>query len=270
MPLVSINHKPWKIYTLSSELTGEVRYVGVTTNAKVRLSLHLSRARNNKTKTHKDNWIRSLLASNINVIMTEIESGQGPTWQEREQYWIAHYRGTGADLTNATDGGDGTIGRTLSDEHKAQISTKSKERRDSPETRMKKSMALKGRSTGPLSEETKKKLSAAHKGRVKSEQEILNISMASKNAIANGTKIMPVALGSKRSSDVRNKISIANKGRVQSQEEIEKRKLTIKTKRENGTLVARKLSPGERQVISERKRQWWIRWHEERKRSNNS
>ena len=244
MSIDSINHKPWKVYTLSSELNGEVRYVGVTTNAKVRLSLHLSRARNNVTKSHKDNWIRSLLALNINVIMTEIESGHGPTWQEREMFWIAHYRATGADLTNATDGGEGTIGSTLSDEHRAKISARSKARRDSPETRMKKSRALKGRSTGPLSEETKKKLSTAHKGRVKSEQEILNISLASKRAIANGTKIMPVPLGSKRSADFCNKVSIANKGR--------------------------KFSPEHCRAISESKRQWWARWHEEHKRSNNS
>ena len=42
------------------------------------------------------------------------EKGRGTGWQDAERAWIAKYRTTGEYLTNLTDGGDGTPGKTPS------------------------------------------------------------------------------------------------------------------------------------------------------------
>jgi hypothetical protein len=102
------NSRPWEIYTLGDPRTSQVRYVGVTFRKKARYREHLSRAVTG-SKTHRDCWIRSLIASGVRPLYEVIESGAGDGWQEAERRWIAHYRPL-ADLTNSTEGGDGAPG----------------------------------------------------------------------------------------------------------------------------------------------------------------
>jgi predicted GIY-YIG superfamily endonuclease len=51
------------IYTLSCPLTNDIRYIGQSTNPKVRYRRHISDSK--KRKDHKSNWIRSLLNKNM-------------------------------------------------------------------------------------------------------------------------------------------------------------------------------------------------------------
>lgn len=103
-----MNNRHWKIYTLSDPRTEKVRYVGVTFRGKARYNEHLSRAVTGG-KTHRDCWIRSLIAAGLRPTYQILEEGQGDGWQAAERRWIAHYREV-SELVNHTDGGDGAPG----------------------------------------------------------------------------------------------------------------------------------------------------------------
>lgn len=112
-----MDQRPWEIYALLDPRTEAVRYVGWSFDSKRRLKGHLR----DKSKTHKACWIRSLLALGLEPKMTILETGTG-NWASQERWWIAKSRFYGADLTNATDGGDGVSGMIWSDEAKQRAS----------------------------------------------------------------------------------------------------------------------------------------------------
>jgi len=95
------------IYVLIDPRDNQIRYVGKTNNIKTRLTEHCT-PRNLKNNTYKVNWIRSVLNYNLRPILKVIEQCDESNWQEREIYWIKYYRDLGYDLTNATEGGEGT------------------------------------------------------------------------------------------------------------------------------------------------------------------
>lgn len=169
----------WEIYTLSDPRTQEVRYVGVTTRRRKRYLDHVSAA-NRGGKTHRDCWIRSLLAQGHIPVYQTIERGTGGGWQEAEQRWIATYRGP-FDLTNLTDGGDGITGYVPTPELRQKWSRQRAGvkypphrvpgmlgKKHTPETIEKIRAAGLGRK---LSEEAKQKISKKHKGRTLSEEQ---------------------------------------------------------------------------------------------------
>ena len=103
------DRREWYIYVLRDPRNDEVRYVGFTTDVGKRFRVHISEATRGIAKSHKNNWIRSLLNLDLQPVMKVIERGIGE-WQSVEMYWIRHYRMQGARLTNSTDGGEGTLG----------------------------------------------------------------------------------------------------------------------------------------------------------------
>lgn len=93
--------------------------MGKTTNLSKRLLAHLNRAKN--CKQHCSNWINSLQKENLLPIMSVVEITNNESWQDREKYWIAHYRHL-YDLTNFMEGGQGgasygRLGKKNSIEH---------------------------------------------------------------------------------------------------------------------------------------------------------
>lgn len=159
--------RSWEIYTLSDSHSGSVRYLGVTTiGVKHRFAVHLSKARTGIT--HRDKWIRSILARGDRPVFSVIESGFGDQWKLRERYWISHMRNSGVMLTNLTDGGDGRVGYVRSPEDRARQSaaqmgnTRRLGMSHTPETRAKMGASQKGHS---VSIETRTKISAASRGR---------------------------------------------------------------------------------------------------------
>lgn len=138
------------IYTLSDPVSGDVRYVGKTIKTlKARLQIHVAHAKRGN-KTHRCNWIRSLIAQGLAPIIDEIEVVDDTArWADRETHWISKFSSEGARLTNATAGGEGSHGYIQTAEQRA-----------------KRSASLKGRA---ISEEWRAKLSAAAKGRKISE-----------------------------------------------------------------------------------------------------
>lgn len=149
----------WFIYVLIDPRTDEVRYVGWAFNVRQRWHTHVSSAP--RTRSHKANWIKQLLALGLRPVYQIIEQGTGD-WQEAEQRWIAYYRAQGARLTNMTDGGDGTPGLYPSQETRDKMSRAHAGRKMSPEAIAKTAAAIRGRKQSP---EHIAKLSATRKGK---------------------------------------------------------------------------------------------------------
>lgn len=91
------------IYALIDPFNREVRYVGKSNDPARRFHDHCSLDGSNP---HKDAWLRSVLHRGRLPYMRVIEECYQDAWQERERFWIAHYRAAGR-LTNILDGGDG-------------------------------------------------------------------------------------------------------------------------------------------------------------------
>ena len=176
------------IYVLYAESSpAVVRYIGRTRadTPDKRFKMHIKNASDDARKTHVYNWIRSVLSSGGTVCVRSIELIENyEESADREKHWIAFYREQGHDLTNLTDGGEGTVGlrreylphsvearennrkaqlgKILTEEHKKNIGKGNLGRVVSEETRKK----IRNSNIGKKrSEETKKKISESKKGK---------------------------------------------------------------------------------------------------------
>jgi len=94
------------IYALVDPRDGRHRYIGKADNPVLRLQKHLQPKRLSG-KTHKEVWLRSVLASGQSPRMEILASVKKTEWEIAEKYWIAYFSAYGEDLTNSTLGGDG-------------------------------------------------------------------------------------------------------------------------------------------------------------------
>ena len=167
--------------------------------------------------------------------------------------------GTGI-LHNRTDGGEGRSGSILSEETKRKISNANKGEKNyhygkslSEETKIKLSEAHKGKT---LSEETKRKMSESRKGRIVSEETRKKQSESNK--------------GKTRSEESRKKMSESQKGRIVSEETRKKLrgiprsqevkdKISEAKKGENHYLYGKSLSEETKTKISkaQKGKKWW-------------
>lgn len=100
--------------------TNEIRYVGKTVQSLAkRLGAHIHNSA--EKRTHRDCWIAGLLMAGSRPTIEKIDVA-GDDWADKERYWIKFYRDAGADLTNRTDGGEGSLGMEVSVETRAIIS----------------------------------------------------------------------------------------------------------------------------------------------------
>lgn len=95
------------IYALVDPRNQRIRYIGKTSNAERRLYEHIAEGR--RPSTHRTRWINQLTRAGIEPILIELEEVTQENWQERERFWIQHYKQEGHSLTNGTDGGDGIV-----------------------------------------------------------------------------------------------------------------------------------------------------------------
>ena len=107
------------VYGLVNELDADalIFYVGITTKPlPARLHAHINEAkRDTSKKSHyrKNRKIRSIIKTGGSVSALILE--ENPLWtveelKEKERWWISYFRSAGVDLTNLTEGGDGTHG----------------------------------------------------------------------------------------------------------------------------------------------------------------
>lgn len=189
-----MNQRPWEIYTLSDPRSMAVRYVGVTFRQKQRYNEHISRAITGG-KTHRDCWIRSLIAAGIRPLYQTIQSGIGEGWQDAERHWIAFYRSR-FDLTNLTDGGDGTPGIIPSPELREKWSKMRAGTKYAPG----RVSAMKGKKHTP---EAVEKIRKAGSGR--------------KHSAQSKAKLSAIHTGKTLSEDHRQKLSVAHSGKTLSE-----------------------------------------------------
>lgn len=114
------------IYALKDPVTKEIRYIGKSASGLKRPQEHLKPKEYNK-HTHKAHWVKSLI---LRGLQPEIEVllvlDSGDQLDSEEIRLIAEYRAAGAALTNATDGGEGALGRKVSEETRQKVSEKKK------------------------------------------------------------------------------------------------------------------------------------------------
>ena len=142
------------IYGLFDPNSLELRYVGFTSHIKSRYREHHC-LRNLKGISHKNNWIKLLLSKGQKAeifILERYDSAELLPQAEIEQ--IEYYKSIGCRLTNSTIGGEGICGKKHSEETKRKMSLAAKGKIISEEQRRKTSTSLKGRKrTKPFSPE---------------------------------------------------------------------------------------------------------------------
>jgi len=219
------------IYTLSD---GEkIRYVGKTKFITKRYQSHINESKNKRT--YKEKWINNVLLNNGKIVLEILDICDDDVSNEIESYWINQMKCWGFNLVNSTIGGDGNSpmlgkkhtkeskikmskvaknqsrkiggwnkGLKMSDEFKQKVKVSSKVRVVSDETKKKISDKLKGYQRGPMSEETKLKISIS-----KQKKESPN-------------------KGKKYSDETRKKMSISKLGKKRTKESIEKQSESLK------------------------------------------
>lgn len=143
-----------------------------------------------------------------------------------EQMYILFERVKGKSEYNIANGGGGVVGVERSEEWKRKISEAQKGRHLSEETRKKLSEARKGKKHGPLSEEHRRKISEAHKGLHHSEE--AKQKMKGRTAWNKGKKPYEMT------EETRQKLSKAFKGRYLSEDW--KRKISESKKGKNNPM----------------------------------
>lgn len=167
----------------------------------------------------------------------------------QEMFYISAYRTNEPEFGyNITSGGEGTTGHTLNNSSRKKISESHKGKRNSPNTEFKKgnepwNKGKKGLYTGCLkgkkfSEEHKRKLSEAHKGKH-------SCNKGKKLSEETKIKISEALKGIKPSDETRKKLSEARKGKKLSEETKKKMSEAHKGKKGN------KLSEEAKKKISE-------------------
>lgn len=135
------------IYLLKCPKSGAVRYVGKAKDAKARYRQHMYDARVG-TKSHKCNWIRSLLVAGLRpTLEIDLVIGDSEDWKQREIERVAHYRAAGCDLTNSTNGGDEP--GELTEAGRAILAESARSRFGTPEARVRQARIMRDLCSSP-------------------------------------------------------------------------------------------------------------------------
>lgn len=114
-----------KIYVLKDPRNDKIRYVGKTIRKlDDRLYYHICQ----QGKSHKHNWIKQLLDLKLRPIIELLDEVDANEWEYWEQFWISVFKFAGFDLTNQTDGGEGTHGLIRTKEHTEKITSSLKKK----------------------------------------------------------------------------------------------------------------------------------------------
>lgn len=212
-----------KIYTLHDPQTMAVRYVGKTSKTlEDRLAGHLK----DKSKCHRTNWIKSLPEKPIIRIVETVDESE---WQERETFWIKHFRDSlGCDLVNGNDGGVGGHNPTKETREKIGLKTKARMALESA-----RSLLSRANSERMCTAEARALASQFFKNLAASEQSRRRMSENTKRRWESGEMLAihkKTWIGRKHSQEAKEKIGAASRGRVQSRAVVESRISKIRGK----------------------------------------
>jgi hypothetical protein len=159
------------VYGLIDPRNGELRYVGKTTHGFRRIREHWTPSKMRAAiKRRSAKWVAGLLKHGLKPEVEILEADPADL-AAAEQFWIAYFRFVGCNLTNHTAGGEGVSGWSPSEETRRKISAARKGRPGQPHTeehKQRMSALLSGRVRGPMGAEFSAKMSRALKGRPKS------------------------------------------------------------------------------------------------------
>jgi len=142
------------VYVLKCPITNNIRYVGQTVvPIKQRLNKHISDSRRNKR--HISCWVCSLLDKGLKPTIEMVERLDVSKLDDREIYYIDFYKKQGFDLTNADLGGQGR--RVFSQQTKDKIAATLTGKKQSQETKDKRSVSSKATWSNPELKELKRK-----------------------------------------------------------------------------------------------------------------
>lgn len=165
------------VYGLVDPRTGLIRYVGKTKDPKDRIGSHLTEARHvGCPRTYKNYWVRRLLAEGLRPGMLLLCRCDSDGCAE-EVAIIAEFRARGFRLTNGTCGGDGVVNPTP-----AALARLSAALRANPANAEKSRQSIKFAHAANRgkhrSEETKAKISAFHRQRIRTPEELRSLRAA--------------------------------------------------------------------------------------------
>ena len=204
------------IYGLIDPNTNELRYIGYSCNVAKRYRAH-HYISNLKSKTYKNNWIKSLIKIGQKPELIILEIYKTPEELPRAEIeMIEYYKFIGCNLTNWHSGGNGwTKGQKHTEETRKKLSEIHTGKKASEATRQKLSalrLGKKGLFNHSL--ESKMMISKANKGRKRSEECNLRNSLTHKGKIlSEGArhKMSEAHKGMKHSDKAKKKISKARK-----------------------------------------------------------
>lgn len=107
------------IYGLRVKSTGEIVYIGKSVNFKQRVASHKKAAKAGMVNLPIYRWMR---VHDANLWQFVILAETTPTtWEDDERAWIAHYRSLGQAKLNIDDGGAGRTPYVMSEETKKKL-----------------------------------------------------------------------------------------------------------------------------------------------------
>lgn len=221
------NKSMFYIYIIENK-TADGCYIGKTNDLKRRWERHCKNAaQGSYPSIHLYNAMRKYGVESFEMRVLEEHSDECYVLEVLEPEWIQRLRDAGRNVYNMTDGGEGFSGLEFSEEHRRKLSETAKR-----QVR---------KSRGPMSEETKRKISERHAGRKQTEEHRQKLREAAQRRVMNrpppppkppkmkpgmkpGTKRGPMSdeqklklreanIGKTISEETRQKLSEANSGR---------------------------------------------------------
>ncbi len=159
--------KRYYIYSLEYPV-GEIRYIGKTCDPTKRLHKHLTKIKRVYGEGHVSFWIMDLLDRGVRPVMKTLAVFDSEEEAFRNEVLaIAYYRSLGMKLCNKADGGEGNKGCTRSLEQRLKISEACKNRKR-PDFKDRRPPRIAKGGGHPQSLESKLKIGAGNKGKIKS------------------------------------------------------------------------------------------------------
>jgi group I intron endonuclease len=112
------------VYGLYDPRTSALRYIGKSESGESRLLRHLNPKTLNTEKTHKSNWIKSLIKLGLKPYLQVLyTASEFEDLSKLEISFIAKHKASGDNLTNQTNGGEGMLGFSPTEETRKKISS---------------------------------------------------------------------------------------------------------------------------------------------------
>ncbi len=202
------------IYGLICPKTNTIKYIGKADDIKRRLRQHIYQSK--YSDNNKNLWIKNLLKENYKPEIEVIDEVPITDWGYWEDFWIKYYKFLGSQLINEMDGGHG-YGK-----HSLETIEKIRQSQIGEKNPMFGKPGIMGMLGKTFSEESKKKISEANKGKLVGEKNPMygkthSLEVRKKISEANiGRKIKKGPMSEEQKNKIRNSVILYNKNKKSS------------------------------------------------------